>query len=121
MTRRWIHSLDVEYDPVRGTILTDQPSPSAFAGGTKTVSSSAAPEPLVAASTPCRFVWIAARVDSDGLPQNQSPCFVGDAANQNIPIMMSNYEGLVIRIDDASKIHVRVSVNGEGVVYRIFQ
>lgn len=120
MSRRWINSLDVEYDPVKGAILTDQASPATFVGGTKIVASAATPQALVATSTPCRFVWVAARIDNYGNPQNYYPCFIGDAASQNIPVMPSNYEGLVLRVDDASKVFVRVVSGGNGVAYRIF-
>jgi len=119
MTKRWINSMDVEVGE-NGAPLFDVAGCASFAGGTKTVASTSTPEPLVATSTPCRFVWIGARVDSGGNPQNTKPCFVGDSANQNIPILPSNYEGIVIRIDDASKLYVKVGVNNQGVVYRIF-
>lgn len=120
MSRRWINSVDVEFDPVKGSILTDQASPAALAGGTKTVAAAAVPEALVATATPCRFLWVGARVNASGNPLNTTPCFIGDAADQNIPVMPSNYEGLVIRIDDAAKIFVRVATAGSGVAYRIF-
>lgn len=119
MSRRFIQSLDVEYDPTKGSILTDLASPTAFPGGTKLVTGG--PEPLVEVSTPCRFVWIGARVDDGGLSLNSSPCFVGDAADQNLPIMQSNFEGMVVRIDDAAKVYVRAVLPGDGVAYRIFQ
>jgi len=48
MARRWINSLDVEFDSLKGTILTDQASPASLVGGTKTVSPAATPQPLVA-------------------------------------------------------------------------
>ena len=119
MAKRWINSLDVEVGP-NGVPLFDVAGCSSFIGGTKTVPSAATPQPLVATSTPCRFVWVGARVDNYGNPQNYYPCFVGDSAGQNIPIMPSNYEGMVIRIDDASKVYVRVVSANTGVVYRIF-
>ncbi len=119
MARRWINSMDVEVSE-GGAPLFDVAGCSSFIGGTKLVPSSATPQPLVATSTPCRFVWVGARVDNYGNPQNYYPCFVGDAAGQNIPVMPSNYEGLVIRIDDASKVYVKVTVNNQGVAYRIF-
>ena len=119
MAKRWINSMDVEVG-ANGAPLFDIAGCATIDGGTKTVASTSTPEALVAASTPCRFVWIGARVDSYGNPQNTRPCFVGDQANQNIPVMISNYEGLVIRIDDASKVFVKVGVNNQGVVYRIF-
>ncbi|MFB3894545.1 MAG: hypothetical protein ACE15C_21290 [Phycisphaerae bacterium] len=119
MAKRWIHSLDVEVSP-SGSPLFDIAGCTAFAGGTKTVPQASTPQPLVATSVPCRFVWVGARVDGSGNPQNSVPCFIGDSANQNIPVMPSNYEGLVIRIDDASKVYVKVGVNGQGVVYRVF-
>src|SRR5690606_28839841 len=101
-------------------ILTDQASPGTFIGGTKTVPLPSTPQPLVATPTPCRFVWIGARVDNVGNPQNYYPCFIGDATSQNIPVMPSNFEGLVIRVDDAAKVFVRVVSSNNGVVYRIF-
>lgn len=119
MAKRWINSLDVEVGP-NGVPLFDVAGCSSFIGGTKTVPSSTTPQPLVATSTPCRFVWIGARVDNYGNPLNSQPVFVGDAAGQNIPVMPSNYEGLVIRIDDATKVYVRVVTNNTGVAYRIF-
>ena len=119
MPRRWINSVDLETND-SGALLTDQSSPSSFVGSTKPVSSPSSPQPLVANPTPCRFVWIGARVDYWGQPENQYPCFIGDANNQNIPIMPTNYEGVVIRIDDASKVYVRVTAANDGVAYRIF-
>jgi hypothetical protein len=119
MARRWINSMDVEVSP-GGAPLFDIAGCTTFAGGTKTVAAPATPEKLVAASTPCRFVWVGARVDGSGNPQNTVPCFVGDSGSQNIPVMPSNYEGFVIRIDDASKVYVKVGVNGQGVAYRVF-
>ena len=119
MAKRWINSADVEVSPA-GALLTDMAGCTTLAGGTKTVPSAGTPQPLVAVSTPCRFVWVGARVDAYGNPLNSYPCFVGDSAGQNIPVMPSNYEGLVIRISDASKLYVRVTANNQGVVYRIF-
>ena len=36
------------------------------------------------------------------------------------PQLPSNFEGVVVRIDDASKVFVKVGVANQGVVYRIF-
>ena len=119
MAKRWINSLDVEVGP-NGAPLFDMAGCVSFVGGTKTVSSTTTPQALVTTSTPCRFVWVGARVDAYGNPLNTRPCFVGDASNQNVPVMPSNYEGVVIRIDDASKLYVKVGVNNQGVVYRVF-
>ena len=91
-----------------------------MAGGEKTVAAAATPEALVAVATPCSFVWLGARVDSVGAALNSQPVFVGDADNQNIPVMPNNFEGVVITIDDASKLFVKVGLDGEGVVYRVF-
>jgi len=119
MAKRWIQSADVEVTAA-GAVLTALAGCTTLAGGTKTVPSAGTPQPLVAGSTPCRFVWVGARVDAYGNPLNSYPCFVGDSAGQNLPVMPSNYEGLVIRIDDASKLYVRVTINNQGVVHRIF-
>ena len=119
MAKRWINSMDVEVSP-GGSPLFDIAGCSAFAGGTKIVPSAGTPQPLVATSTPCRFIWVGARVDVYGNPQNTYPCFIGDSAGQNIPVFPSNYEGLVIRVDDANKVYVKVTVGNQGVAYRIF-
>ena len=119
MPRRWINSIDLETND-SGALLTDQSSPSSFEGSTRTVSPPSSPQPIVGTPTTCRFVWVGARVGPAGQPENQGPCFIGDSNNQNIPIMPTNYEGVVIRIDDASKVYVRVITANDGVVYRIF-
>ena len=126
MTRRWLQSADVEIDETTGALLVQGDvgstvkSPTSLAGGTKTLATGGVPEPLVGSSTPCQFVWVGARVDGYGVSQNVGPCFVGDAAVQNIPVMLANYEGIVIYIDDAVKLYVRATNDGDGVVYRIF-
>ena len=90
-----------------------------FIGGTKTVSASATPEKLVALSTPCNGVWIGAR-HTAGVASNTREVLIGDSATQNMPIMPTNFEGYFIPINDAAEVYVKVAVNGEGVVYRIF-
>ena len=90
-----------------------------FAGSVKTATTSG--DFLVAVSTPCRWVWLGPRVDSSGNPQNTKPVFVGDGSNQNIPVMPSNFEGVVLEVDDAAKVKIKPGVNGEGVQYRIFR
>jgi len=126
MTRRWLQSADVEIDEATGALLVQGDvgstvkSPTSLAGGTKTVAFGGVPEPLVESSAPCQFVWAGARVDDYGASQNMGPCFVGDAAVQNIPVMMANYEGIVIRIDNAAKLYVRATNDGDGVVSRFF-
>ncbi len=123
--RRWMNSVDVEIESdgqasFDKNLATLAGSASTIAGGTKTVAATGTPGKLVASSTPCRFVWIGARVDANGAAQNTKPCFIGNITDQNIPVMPANYEGVVIAIDDATKLYVKVGVNGEGVVYRIF-
>ncbi len=126
MAKRWLNSADVEVTDERriagpdGSASGGPAPPSTLAGGTKTVAAAATPEKLVANATPCKFVWIGARCDADGSAQNTKPCFIGDSASQNIPVMPANFEGMVIQIDDASKLYVKVGVNGEGVAYRVF-
>lgn len=121
MARRWIQTADVEIDPETGALLVaaDVQPASAITTGTKTVASAATPEPLVAVSTPCRAVWLGARVSATGVALNIKPVFIGGAASQHIPVMPNNPEGLVIAIDDASKLRVKVGTNGEGVNYAI--
>ena len=115
MAKRWINSVDVEVTPT-GALLTDLAGCTTLAGGTKTVPGT--PQPpwpsRRRAGSFGQLVW------TTTAPAEYYPCFIGDAAGQNIPVMPSNYEGLVIRIDDASKVYVRVVTNNPGVVYRIF-
>lgn len=97
-----------------------------FTGGWKTLAAAATAEPLVSVSTPCKGVWLGARVNADGGAVNTKPVFVGSSVakavyNQGaIPIMPDNVLGIVIRIDDAKKVFVKAGVNGEGVAFQIF-
>ena len=59
-------------------------------------------------------------MDNTGNPINVRPVLVGDAASQNIPIVPMQMGGIVIRIDDASKVYLRAVNDGDGVAYRIF-
>ncbi|MBN2585000.1 MAG: hypothetical protein JXL80_18205 [Planctomycetes bacterium] len=102
-----------------GTIVMVVDGASAITTGTKIVAAAATPESLVAVSTPCRAVWLGARVNSTGVALNTKPVFIGGAAGQHIPVMPNNPEGLVIAIDDASKLKVKVGTNGEGVNYAV--
>ncbi len=126
MTRRWLQSADVDIDPdsgallVRGDSSTTTAPPSSLAGGTKTVAAAATPEPLVAVSTPCRCIWIGPLCDVDGVGTNTKPVFLGDSVNQNMPLLPNSVSGVVLAIDDATKVYVKVGADGEGVAYRVF-
>ena len=126
MTRRWLGSADVEVNEATGAILVDGASdsgtapPTSMVGGTKTVTPAATAQALVATSTPCRCVWIGPLCNTDGVGTNTKPVFLGNSANQNMPLLPSSISGVVISIDDANKIFVKVGVNGEGVAYRVF-
>jgi hypothetical protein len=125
MTRRWMHSADVEINDATGALLVQPVAGSAtaassFAGGTKMVAAAATPEPLVAASTPCKAVWIGPPCEGNGAPTNTKPVFLGDADSQNLPLLPSALAGVTLAIDDAQKLYVKVGANGEGVAYRIF-
>ena len=126
MTRRWLNSADVEVDETTGALLvrgdssTTTAPPGSLAGGTKTVALAGTPEPLVAMSAPCRCVWIGPPCDADGLAINTKPVFLGDSDNQNMPLLPGSVSGVVLSIDDASKIYIKVGIDGESVAYRIF-
>lgn len=126
MTRRWLSSADVEIDPTTGAILvrgdsgTTTAPPSSLAGGTKTVASANTPEAIMATPTPCRCVWIGPLCNADGVGTNTKPVFMGDSTNQNMPMLPNSVSGVVLSIDDASKVYVKVGANGEGVAFRIF-
>ena len=92
----------------------------ALAGGIKTVAAAATPEALVATSTPCRCVWVGPLCNADGVGTNTKPVFLGDSGNQNMPLLPNSISGVVLSIDDAGKVYVKVGVNGEGVAYRLF-
>ena len=117
MTRRAMISADVA-TTASGLAVTGPPIES-MAGGTKIVTSAAAPEKLLASSRPCRAVWFGAPMDTNGEATNTKPIFIGDADSQNIPIVPTNFEGIVISIDDAGKLYVKAGADGEGVVYRV--
>lgn len=89
--------------------------------GSKTVADIGTPETLVPAATSCKGVMIMAPCSALGVPANLMSAFVGDNTVQNIPIMSSNIEGVMIQIDDAHKLYVKVGVNGESVNYVIFK
>ena len=93
---------------------------SAFIGGLKTIASAAASEPLVSESTPCRGVWLGPPCSVAGVAQNTQVVFIGDAVNQNMPVMPNNYEGYFINIADAAQLYIKVGADGEGLQYRIF-
>ncbi len=126
MTRRWLQSADVDVDESTGAILVRGDSsittapPSTLAGGTKIVASAATAEPLVCESTPCRCVWIGPLCDDDGVGTNTKPVFLGDSDNQNMPLLPHSVSGLVLAIDDAGKVFLKVGADGEGVAYRVF-
>ena len=119
MAKKWINTASLEISE-NGVLSVAMSTNSSLPGGTKTVADAATPEKLVSDVSPCRLVWIGAPVDANGLPQNTLPVFIGDCADQNIPIISANYEGMVIGIDDASKLYIKTSADGEGVVFRIF-
>jgi hypothetical protein len=123
MTRRWLNSADVEINQATGAILVESDSnepPTSMVGGTKTVTPAITAQALVATSTPCRCVWIGPLCNTDGVGTNTKPVFLGNSVNQNMPLLPSSITGVVISIDDASKIYVKVGIAGEGVAYRIF-
>ena len=126
MTRRWLNSADVEVDETTGALLvrgdssTTTAPPSSLAGGIKNVASAGTPEPLVATPTPCRCVWIGPPCDADGLGTNSKPVFLGNSDNQNMPLLPGSVSGVVLSIDDAGKIYIKVGIDGESVAYRIF-
>ncbi len=120
MTRQWIQSASLEIDPDTGALLIRFAPPASFVGGTKTVATADAARKIVTASTHCKHVWVGPRLDANGNPLNSAPVFVGDIGSQNMPLMPTDRAGIVIPIDDASKVYVKVGPAGEGVVYRIF-
>lgn len=121
MAKRWLQATDVMVDDETGALLVaaDVQAASEITSGQKTGTAGVAVA-LVAASTPCKFVWVGARVDSNGNVQNTKPVFVGGQDGQVIPVMPNGVEGLVIQIDDAAKLYIKPGVTGQGVSYAVF-
>jgi len=117
MARKWLQSASIEVSAAGALSVSE--AGTAFAGSTKTVAAAATPQALVSAPTPCKGVWIGARMAADMSPQNTGACWIGDSAGQNLPILPTDFAGVFIKIDDASKLFVKVAVNGQGVAYRI--
>ena len=115
--KRWLQTADVLVDD-DGNLSVLLAAAATFAGSTKTVSPAAA-APLVAASTPCRAVWIGARMANDGSAVNTNPVFIGDATNQTMGLAKDDFKGFLIPIADAQKVYIRPVTAGEGVAYRI--
>jgi hypothetical protein len=104
---------------IQGEVINTPKPPTAMYGGTKTGSSEGA-QPLVDNPTPCQFVWVGARINNDGSPQNSAVCFIGSSSGTNIPILPNDFHGIMIPIDDANKIYIYSPSGGDGVVYQIF-
>jgi hypothetical protein len=117
MTRKWIQSASVEVSDA-GALSVLPTAVATFVGNTKTVSPAAAAS-LVAASTPCRAVWIGARMNNDGTSTNTNPVFIGDVTNQTMALAKDDFKGFLIPIGDAFNIYIRPVTAGEGVAYRI--
>lgn len=117
--KQWIHSATVGVDPANGAMLVDIAAPNTFVGGTKVPALPGVAEPLVNQPTPCRFVWIGTPINDAMERTNEGVIFIGDADNQNLSLLPRNYRGVVIRINDASILHIRTTVEGDGVFYRI--
>lgn len=83
---------------------------------------STATDPAVAIETPCKYVWIGAPANNDGVATNTKPFQIGDATNQYIVIANDDFEGINIAIDDASKIYVvsKADDTNDVVNYAIF-
>ena len=120
MPGKIIQAATVATDP-DGDMAIGSKSFTSLPGGSKSITSAAIAEPLVAESTPCRGVWIGAPCSDDGIAVNSRPVFIGDSDNQNMPILATNYEGYFINIDDAAKIYIKAITDGQTVQYRIFK
>jgi len=101
-------------------VVAAQTPPGSVAGGALTVTHAATPQPLKAAATPCKYVWVGAPMDADsGDAVNTKVAFLGGAAAQVMPLLPSNFTGYTIPIGDASQLYVKVGADGEGVSYLI--
>lgn len=86
--------------------------PTALKGATKTIAAAGTRERLIAVTTPCTGVTIKA------LAGNTGDVYVGTSdVDATHGIILDAGEAISFDIDDAYKIYLDVSVNGEGVSY----
>lgn len=107
------HNDGVAYSP---TAISDQ--------GEKSVG--AATVQLAATATPCTSVWLGAPTAQHTVGElNTSPILVGKESGGNesggIPIEADNHKGVLILIDDASKLYLTGFTAGDVVEYQIFR
>lgn len=89
--------------------------------GQKTVTLAATPETLVDDSLPCTLVWVGAPYNkATGAATNTKPVNIGDATEQYLPVMPSNFEGLFLPCLDAVDLVIDVGADGEDLNYVIF-
>lgn len=91
--------------------------------GTKTVTAAATPERLVAVSTPCKRVWVAAPMNDDGVATNTKVVRLhsGSANSANgYQVLINDAKGFYIPVKDAYDLYVDAQVNGEGVRFIVF-
>ena len=95
-------------------------TPSVIVADAKQVTSTTAPEALVADSTPCKMVWIGAPCDANGAAINTKTAFIGSITTQNIPLLPTNFEGYTFQVSNAATIYIDIGANNESVNYAIF-
>jgi hypothetical protein len=86
--------------------------------GRKVVSSAGTAEPLVAASTSCKKVDIQAETDNTGVIAVGDSAVIASAATRT-GVALAKGQFYSIEIDDAAKIYLDTTVNGDGVTYNI--
>lgn len=92
-----------------------------IAEGVKTIAAAATPEALVATSTPCALVWVAAPLTDAGAASNTSVIRVSLAGTAafGFQIAPTDGKGYYIRVTDANDLLVRAGTNGDKVVYAV--
>ena len=100
-------------------VIQQLATPSSMVAGTATLAAADTAQRLVAA-TPCKCVWLGPFLTNDGAVSNVNTIFVGDASNQVICLIPTDAQGVLIVIDDVSKIYWRSHTDTDELNYIIF-
>lgn len=98
-----------QYDKALKRIHDKLTPPSTLLAGSKTVATAGTAEPLADATPVKNSVLIQAK------PENTGNVLIGDSTSQDVTLEPG--DAVVAVIDDLSKIHIKVTVAGEGVNY----
>lgn len=92
---------------------------SSLTDGRKTVTTAATAEKIIAAVTPCKRVDIVAETDNTGIiVVGASTVVAALGTRRGVPLNKGDFYS--VEIDDASKLYIDSTVNGDGVSFVIY-